>query len=261
MIDYRTRVLIEKAARDAGFEIAVGDDGSNFTYRSSLAPGELVIAPGSGGYVVTVLDPVIREELLTNFLPRRTGYHADGIRISAKDTLALQVLAERIFQLSMSLPNRPLEVFRARVKKTPDATEVERLVRQRIGQDIFRDALDQYWNGRCPITGISDRPLLRASHIRPWAMCENDDQRLDVFNGILLAAHLDAAFDAALMTFDQDGRSFLSDLLSDDARAILKESLGEKPLPLTGRHQTYMEHHRARFKRIGPLADQAGTNI
>src|ERR1700730_2948398 len=29
----------------------------------------------------------------------------------------------------------------------------------------------------------------------PWAMCDSDEQRLDVFNGILLTAHVDAAFD------------------------------------------------------------------
>lgn len=82
-------------------------------------------------------------------------------------------------------------------------------------------------------------------------MCENDDQRLDVFNGILLAAHLDAAFDAALMTFDREGRPLLSPLLSDGARSMLKETLGERPLTLTDRHQAYMEHHQSRFDATG----------
>jgi len=47
-----------------------------------------------------------------------------------------------------------------------------------------------YWQGRCPLTGISDPALLRASHIVPWAECETDAQRLDVHNGLLLAALL-----------------------------------------------------------------------
>ena len=53
-----------------------------------------------------------------------------------------------------------------RVQRT---TEAERLVVQRIGQNIFRAALMDYWGGRCPITGITDPELLRASHIVPWA--------------------------------------------------------------------------------------------
>ena len=148
----------------------------------------------------------------------------------------------------MSMPTRPLDVFRERIKRKPDTTEIERLVRQRVGQDVFREALDRYWQGRCPVTGISDRALLRASHIRPWAVCDSDDQRLDIYNGILLTAHVDAAFDAALMTFDPNGRPLLSGLLSREARVMLIQVLGDRLLPLTDRHQAYLDHHRARFK-------------
>jgi HNH endonuclease len=42
-----------------------------------------------------------------------------------------------------------------------------------------------YWGARCPITGITDPALLRASHIVPWAEC-GDAQRLDVHNGLLV---------------------------------------------------------------------------
>jgi hypothetical protein len=36
-----------------------------------------------------------------------------------------------------------------------------------------------YWGGRCPLTGITEPALIRASHIVPWADC-TDEQRLDV---------------------------------------------------------------------------------
>ena len=42
----------------------------------------------------------------------------------------------------------------------------------------------KYWRGRCPLTGITDPALLRASHIVPWEECETDAQRLDVHNGL-----------------------------------------------------------------------------
>src|SRR5271166_4733324 len=109
----------------------------------------------------------------------------------------------------------------APTRTMPANTEAERLVKQRIGQDIFRASLEDYWGGCCPITGISDRALLRASHTKPWADCETDEERLDVYNGFLLAAHLDAAFDAALMTIDQAGALLWSSKLSEKAKAVL----------------------------------------
>lgn len=66
------------------------------------------------------------------------------------------------------------------LSETPKSTEVERLVVQRVGQRIFRDSLISYWQGRCAATGLDVTPLLRASHIKPWAECENDSERLDV---------------------------------------------------------------------------------
>ncbi|MDC0682621.1 HNH endonuclease signature motif containing protein [Sorangium atrum] len=50
------------------------------------------------------------------------------------------------------------------------------------------------------MTGLAVPALLRASHIKPWADCETDAERLDVYNGILLAPHLDAAFDRGFIT-------------------------------------------------------------
>ena len=76
-----------------------------------------------------------------------------------------------------------------------NGTEVERMVRQRIGQQNFRQALMTYWGGACAVTGIDVSDVLRASHIKPWAECATDAERLDVFNGFLLSANLDALFD------------------------------------------------------------------
>ena len=54
------------------------------------------------------------------------------------------------------------------------------------------------------MTGLAITALLRASHIKPWADCETDAERLDVYNGILLAPHLDAAFDRGFITLRDD---------------------------------------------------------
>lgn len=100
----------------------------------------------------------------------------------------LYMALRRIYELSVSLPDAPLKEFEARTATLPKTTEAERLIVQRIGQDIFRARLMDYWQGRCPLTGITDPALLRASHIIPWVDCESDTERLNVHNGLLLSA-------------------------------------------------------------------------
>ena len=102
----------------------------------------------------------------------------------------------------------------------PRTTEAERMVIQRIGQDVFRDALMDYWGGQCPLTGITEPALLRASHIVPWADC-TDAQRLDVHNGLLLSALWDAAFDRGLISFADDGTVLSSHMLGEAASNAL----------------------------------------
>ncbi|WDA42679.1 HNH endonuclease [Erythrobacter sp. BLCC-B19] len=113
-------------------------------------------------------------------------------------------------------------------------------------QGYFRRALLDYWGGGCPLTGISDEPLLRASHIVPWAECRSDEERLDVFNGLLLAAHWDAAFDRGLVSFDDEGHALVKPMLSEAALALL-EPERVRPLPLDDAHRRQLAWHRERF--------------
>jgi predicted restriction endonuclease len=121
----------------------------------------------------------------------------------------LHAALDRIYKLALSLPEAPLDRFKAKTANLPRVTEAERMVIQRIGQDVFRDALMVYWGGHCPMTGITEPALLRASHIVAWADC-SDAQRLDVHNGLLLSALWDAAFDRGLISFADDGTVLVS---------------------------------------------------
>lgn len=156
----------------------------------------------------------------------------------------------RIYQLGVTLPDGPLEEFRTAVAGLPKTTEAERLIIQRVGQDIFRDRLMTYWQGRCPLTGITDPALLRASHIIAWKDCASDAERLDVHNGLLLSALWDAAFDRGLVTFDDDGRPEFAHRLSEKARTELR---WHAPILLTHKHRARLAWHRAEvFERIAP---------
>jgi putative restriction endonuclease len=166
--------------------------------------------------------------------------HARAFVFTTRDDLHIGVGA--VYRLSVSLPNFPLENFQKAVAGIGD-TEGERVQKLRIGQNIFRDALMEYWNGSCPLTGISSPELLRASHMMPWSRCETDGQRLDVHNGLLLSALWDAAFDSGLVTFNVDGSLLTSPRLESAARHHLEISSARK-LVLRKEHQFYLTFHR-----------------
>jgi putative restriction endonuclease len=161
----------------------------------------------------------------------------------------LYALLRRAFQLSRALPDELLHVFEEKVAGLPRATEIERLVVQRVGQDVFRAGLLEYWDGRCAVTGLEVPELLRASHIKPWADCTTDAERLDVFNGLLLAPHLDAVFDGGFMTIDADGGVRVSEKLKAEDARVLGLGTSLRVEGLAEGHQRYLAWHRDRLFR------------
>ncbi|WP_232469184.1 HNH endonuclease [Croceicoccus marinus] len=151
----------------------------------------------------------------------------------------------RVFHLARSVPDYPLTAFLEETAYLGD-TEAERVLRQRKGQDRFRTALLDYWQSRCPLSGVAESRLLRASHIVPWALCDSDAKRLDVHNGLLLAAHLDAAFDSGLASFDDFGALLLKNELGPAEIGLLDVS-GRRIANLTDAHRKNLSWHRRHF--------------
>ena len=126
--------------------------------------------------------------------------------------------------------------------------EREAVAKARVGQGPFRSDLLDYW-GACAVTGCAEGALLRASHIKPWRDCDAREAR-DPYNGLLLSAALDAAFDALLITFDDEGRLLVSPRLSRaDAEAVgIREGLALRRRPEPA-HRSYLALHRERFTK------------
>lgn len=128
----------------------------------------------------------------------------------------------------------------------PPETVRRQLVDARLGQGKFRDDLLAAWQGRCPLTQIAHPRLLRASHIKRWADCTNAE-RIDPNNGILLAAHIDAAFDCGLISFADDGKLLVAqDKLTSTDRELLQLA-AMKPLAVTQAHRPYLLAHRQKY--------------
>lgn len=233
----------EKAAWEHGYRRPLGEADDWAAFESTTANGTLWLAAGSdqGPWFLALDHSGVVAELA---IPS-AGIPGPGLDRYVFPTLtALYEILPRIYQLSTSLPDAPLQTFHQQTAKLPKTTEAERLVVQRIGQDIFRASLMDYWQGRCPLTGISDPALLRASHIVPWSECADDAQRLDVHNGLLLSALWDAAFDRALVTFDDNGKPEFSPKLSPAARDSLQWN---NPVDLNDAQRLYLVSHRLRF--------------
>jgi hypothetical protein len=230
----------EKAASQNGFRRILGEEAGWRAFNSTTARGTIYLAAESSHgpwFLATDHAGVVAElDWPVAAMPgpgtRRYAFNALG---------ELYAALNRVYALAISLPDAPLREFERRVADLPRTTEVERLAVQRIGQDIFRDRLMDYWQGRCPLTGISDPALLRASHIIPWADCESDAERLDVHNGLLLSALWDAAFDRGLVVFNEVGEPEFAPGLSERARGQL---LWNSPIFLTEKHLHRLARHR-----------------
>jgi len=215
-MDLSLRNRLEKSALDQGFSIALGESDGWLVFQAHAVSTRLVLSSDAEGrYLVGTSHKGVGSELSDEL--QTAPYAHDGFDcFVAPSSSDLFRIIGRIWSLARSLPNEPLAEFERLLKEEPSTTEVERLRKERIGQNVFRSALMDYWEKSCAVTAVKNPTLLRASHIVPWAACETDEERLNVHNGLLLVATLDAAFDAGLITFDDDGRILISEKLTEE---------------------------------------------
>jgi len=238
------RTEAQKAAFDNGFRLEHGLESGWLRYGSTTARGDVWIAGTSknGPWFLSIQYPDIAAEIGMPVSPETSGPGAATFGFDKLD--GLYSALNRAYRLGVSLPDAPLGKFRAATEHMPQATEAECQAVRRIGQTLFRQALLDYWNGRCPLTGIADEPLLRASHIVAWADCETEALRLDVHNGLLLSALWDAAFDTGLVSFADDGSVLASPSLSSSAAVTLDLYTKRALVGLTDVHRSNLARHR-----------------
>jgi predicted restriction endonuclease len=130
-----------------------------------------------------------------------------------------------------------------------EKTERESIVKSRVGQGLFRERVIALW-GSCSVTGLSNLSLLRASHIKPWRDCSNQE-RLDPMNGLLLHPTLDHLFDSGLVTFEDNGQIRFSERLSAEDAKILQLDSSETLRKMPEKLKKYMEFHREHVFKKG----------
>ncbi len=131
-------------------------------------------------------------------------------------------------------------------RNIPNVTERRGLVTSRVGQGAYRKSIIHRWEYKCAVTGFEKPEILVASHIHPWRDA-NDDERLDVNNGILLSPVYDALFDRHLITFDEKGRIKLSDLIESHAYQKIGVTGKEVINSFSLENHLYLDKHRDLF--------------
>lgn len=88
--------------------------------------------------------------------------------------------------------------------QTISETERRRMIKVRIHQNMFRDAVLSSYSWQCAVTGLSAPRLIEAAHIREWSRCDSATTRLSPANGIALASSIHRAYDCNLVGITPD---------------------------------------------------------
>lgn len=157
----------------------------------------------------------------------------------AKDPEGLALESEKLVAARLG---RSLEVTsEIETDDLPEAgVEREALVMLRVKQTFFRRRVLSAYRFQCCVTGLTNRQLLVASHILPWA--DDAANRLNPRNGLSLNALHDKAFDRHLMWIDSDFIVRLSPKICESNGASKQTvdwlmSFDGKPLLLPGNFQ------------------------
>lgn len=148
-----------------------------------------------------------------------------------KDIEDLAYEARRIKKSSYGLLEEELDL--SDLSSLPPGEYREVLAKTRIGQYAFRTAILNSYNERCCVTGLSLQKLLVASHIKPWAVCDESSERTNPCNGLCLNTFHDKAFDLGFITIDRGFRIIISSQLKkadmdENTKNWLMKYAGEK---------------------------------
>lgn len=171
--------------------------------------------------------------------------YVGGFRWKLDDVVARAL--EELGWVSPCTNNLPEEEFEVELKGLPKTTR-DALIQARIGQGKFRSDVIRLWKS-CAVTGCSVEGLLEAAHIAPWSSA-NNEERLDVHNGLLLTPNFHKLFDQLLITFNDDGPIRLSRKLANMEMRTLGVNAHSRLRFVKPQMRKYLQRHRALFSKM-----------
>lgn len=116
------------------------------------------------------------------------------------------------------------------------------ITKARRGQGIFR-ANVRLLEHSCRVTGVTNPKHLRASHIKPWRM-SNDQEKLDGNNGLMLSPHVDHLFDQGFISFKNSGELIIAKKLNPIVLEQWSISTNQNVGQFNDKQTTFLEFHR-----------------
>ena len=126
-------------------------------------------------------------------------------------------------------------------RKLDGDLEKIQLTKSRRGQGIFK-ANVRLVEDHCRITGVTNIKHLRASHIKPWSLSDNDE-KLDGNNGLLLSPHVDHLFDRGFISFEPKGKLLISNELNVSVLEKWSINPDHNVGTFTSKQNEYLEFH------------------
>ena len=194
--------------------------------------------------VASSINEVYKNHNMRGYEGSEIDHKPNGVAV---DVATSEMLEEILSLLGKSAylnltPQEDLIAAQSALEKLSETTK-KAIVDARIGQGGFRKELIDFWDG-CAVTGCAVLKLLRASHMKPWRDSDNHD-RLNKFNGLLLTANLDQAFDQGLISFSSTGHILIKHhLFNDGDLSALNIRHDMKLRHLSDEHKPYLAEHR-----------------
>jgi hypothetical protein len=205
------------------------------------------------------LHPRAHIELLKPVLPqnqsplRSSGARNPAVYLSPVSTamavVLRQLLSQQLEEVEAQIKSAAVSelandwVETSIVRRTDlNPEEKQQLIRARGGLGVFRRSLEKI-ESACRLTGLLDRRHLRACHIKPWSVSD-DQEKLDGCNGLLLSPHIAHLFARGYISFSDEGDLLASRHLNP---AILTAWNLRMPLKVgvfQPRQRLYLDYHR-----------------
>ena len=144
---------------------------------------------------------------------------------------------------------RPTDDLDNQIVERTDIGAVEqiRLLRSRRGQGVFKRNVMLHEKG-CRVTNVTDIRHLRASHIKPWSVSD-DQEKLSGSNGLLLSPHIDHLFDGGWISFGDKEDILVSKKITPGLTSAWAIDVDHKIGKFTDSQSEFLEFHRSKIFR------------
>jgi putative restriction endonuclease len=196
------------------------------------------------------LKPVLPEALspLQSTGARNTALYLTPVSTAMADVLRA-LLAEQLEDVEAQIKAAAVSELaddwvessiRRRIDLSPE--DKQQLIRARRGLGTFRRSLEKI-ESACRLTGLLDRRHLRACHIKPWSVSD-DQEKLDGCNGLLLSPHIAHLFTRGYISFSDQGDLLASRYLNPAILTAWSLRLPMKVGVFQPRQRLYLDYHR-----------------